>query len=150
MRNLFSKLGMLVALALSAVALSVSAQTYPYQNPTYIPAATLSPTILSAPGAVVYTALGIGTVSVRVSGTCTSLAATLQASNDGTNYTAINLYPVATGTTAPVAVASISAAGFWKANTSGFTTVKVNVTALTAACTVAMSGSPHGFNGTTF
>jgi hypothetical protein len=150
MRNLFSKLGMLVALALSAVAITASAQTFPYQNPTYIPSAVLAPVTLSAPGSVLFSTNGLSTVAVRVSGTCTSLASALQASNDGTNFTAINLYPVATGTTAPVAVAAASAPGFWKANVTGFTSVKMNVTALTAACVFALSGTQGDFNGVSF
>jgi len=150
MRNLISKLGMLAVMALSAVALSASAQTYPYQNPTYQPGATLPPVTISAPGSVLFSANGLATLSVRVSGTCTALAATLQASNDGTNYTAINLYPIATGTSAPTAVASVSAAGFWKANVAGYTSVKLVASALTATCTVAMSGMQGDFNGITF
>jgi hypothetical protein len=150
MRNLFSKLGMLAVLALSAVALSASAQTYPFQNPTYIPNAILAPVTLSAPGDIVFTTNGVGLVSTRVSGTCTALAAVLQGSNDGTNYTALNAYPVATGASAPVAVASVSAAGFWKSNVEGMTTFRVHVTALTASCTFALVGKPGGFNGANF
>ena len=129
----------------------VSAQTYPYTNPTYTPNAYGGTQTLSAPGSYMMSLNGIGTVSVRVSGTCTSLAATLQATNDGTNYTNINLYPIATGTTAPVPVASASAPGFWKANTVGYSGVKFNITALTASCSVTMVGTPGGnFNGTQF
>lgn len=150
MRNLISKLGMLAIMALSAVALSASAQTFPYQNPTYIPSAVLAPVSLSAPGTVPFSTNGLSTLVMRVSGTCTAVAGTLQASNDATNFTAINLYPIATGTTAPVAVAAFAAAGFWKANVTGFTSVKVNVTALTAACAFALSGTQGDFAGTTF
>lgn len=126
---------------------------YPYANPTYIPNADNPVVTISAPSstAVVMTTLGIGTTSVRITGTCTSLAAAFQGSNDGgANWTALNLYPIATGTTAPTAVASVSATGFWKANTSGMNKVRVNVTALTASCSFKLLGSPHGFNGTTF
>ena len=150
MRNMLSKLAMICVAALSAVALSASAQTYPYQNPTYIPSAVLAPVTLSAPGSVLFSTNGLSTLAVRVSGTCTSLAGTLQASNDGTNFTAINLYPIATGTAAPTAVASYSAVGFWKANVTGFTSVKMNVTALTASCVIAMSGTQGDYNGVSF
>lgn len=150
MRNMLSKLAMFCIAALSAVALSASAQSYPYQNPTYIPGATLAPVTISAPGSVLFSSNGLATLTVRVSGTCTALAATLQASNDGTNYTPINLYPVATGTSAPTAVATVGAAGFWKANVAGYTSVKLVASALTATCTVAMSGMQGDFNGTTF
>ena len=123
---------------------------YPWTNPTYIPNAVDGAITVSAPYDNPMPINGIGTVTLRVSGTCTSLAAVMQATNDGTNFTAINLYPIATVTTAPVAVASISAAGFWKINTVGYTGIKLHVTALTASCTVAMVGHPGSFNGTNF
>lgn len=142
----------LAILATSLLAAPVAfAQTYPYSTPSYIPNAYAGTQTLSAPGDVGMTLNGIGTVSVRVSGTCTSLAAVMQATNDGTNYTTINLYPIATGTTAPVAVASASAPGFWKANTVGYSAVRLHITALTASCSVTMVGTPGGnFNGTQF
>lgn len=126
------------------------AQAYAYTNPTYIPNATLAPVTLSAPSTVPFQISGVGTVSVRVSGTCTALAAVAQATNDGTNWTTVNLYPIATGTSAPIAVASIAAVGFWKLNASGYSQIRMNVTALTASCTFAIVGHSGGFNGTTF
>jgi len=151
MRNLFSKLALFAVAALSAVALSASAQTYPFQNPTYIPGAVLAPVTLSAPGSVLFSANGLGTVSLRVTGTCTDLVAAVQASNDlGTTYTTINIYPVATGASAPTPAASAGAVGFWKSNAEGYSNIKVNVTALTASCTFALSGTPGAFNGTAF
>ena len=142
-----------LAMAFAVIAAPAFADAnYPYTTPVYIPNADAAPATYSAPStAYVLTTQNIGTVSLRVSGTCTSLAATVQGSNDqGINYTALNLYPVATGTTAPTAVASISAPGFWKINTSGMNKIRVNISALTATCTVEMLGSPHGFNGTQF
>ena len=135
---------------LAALAVAAQAQTYPYTNPTYIPNAVGPTNSYAAPADYAFNTLGIGTVTVRVTGTCTSLAAVAQATIDGTNYTAVNLYPIATGTSAPTAVASISAVGFWKVNTTGFTGVRLHITALTAACVVTLAGTPHGFNGTTF
>lgn len=148
MKRFIQSLALIATLAFS---LSVFADaTYPYINPTYIPNANGGSTVFSAPGTYTLTVIGVGTVTTRVSGTCTSLAATLQASNDGVNYTAINLYPIATGTSAPTAVASVSAPGFWKSNASGFTTLNFVISALTASCTVTLVGHPGGFNGTTF
>lgn len=152
----FSKIVLSSLVALMAVfgilssQLSFADATYPWTNPSYVPTAVSPPATYTAPAMYNYTIAGIDTLTIRVSGTCTSLAATLQATNDGTNYTAINLYPIATGTTAPTAVASISAVGFWKANTSGYTKVRLNISALTATCTVAMAGDASGFNGTQF
>lgn len=141
--------------ALSLIAVMASgpsvAQTYPTSSPVYVPNAVLAANSLAAPGTFsVFVVNGVQTLSVRVTGTCTSLAATLQASNDGTNFTNINLYPVATGASAPTAVASISAVGFWKSNVAGFTSVKLVASALAATCTVSMVGSPGSFNGTNF
>lgn len=149
----FSKIFSVLALALAmsiGASLANADATYPYQTPVYVPNAVSSPAAFTAPGDYLFTTNGVGTVTVRVSGTCTSLAATLKASNDGVNFTAINLYPIATGTIAPVAVASVGAVGFWKANTVGFTNLDFNITALTATCTIAIVGTPGGFNGTQF
>ncbi len=147
----FASLIALAGLALAAASLNVEAQTYPYSSPVYTPTAILAPSTLSAPGTFTpFVVSGVSTISVRVTGTCTALAATLQGSNDGTNFTAINLYPVATGASAPTAVASITAVGFWKVNVSGFTSVKLVASALTATCTVAMAGTSGAFNGTQF
>ena len=142
----------LLGLLLAAVAVAVSAQTYPTFNPTYTPSAIQATVALpTGVSSVPFTVSGIGTVTVRVTGTCSSLGATVTATNDGTNYTTVNMYPIATGTSAPTAVASISAAGFWKVNTMGFTGIKFVVSALTVAnCSVTMVGGSEGFNGTTF
>jgi hypothetical protein len=138
-----------IALAHTVQAAEVA---YPWTNPTYIPNADPQPVTYTAPSTAYFIDLNsIGTVSLRVTGTCTSLAATFQGSNDkGSNYTALNLYPIATGTSTPTAVASISAVGFWKINTTGMNRVRVNVSALTASCTFKLLGTPGGFNGTQF
>ncbi len=148
MRNFIPRFAMFLTMAFAIM--SAGAQSFPYNNPTYIPSAILAPQTLSAPGSFIFQTTGQSTLTVRITGTCTSLAGTLQGSNDATNYTAINLYPIATGTSAPTAVASYSAAGFWKANVTGFTQVKINVTALTASCVFALVGTQGDFNGAQF
>lgn len=147
MRKLFTKFALFItmALALGSAAMLASAQAVPYQNPTYLPNAVLAPVTLSAPGAVNFTNSGGGVMSLRISGTCTSLAATVQGSNDGTNYTVINIYPVASYGASATPASAVAATGFWKSNITGFTNVKVNVTALTASCTFALVGSPLDF-----
>lgn len=148
----FSKLLVGVLSLFMAASIANADAIYPYQNPTYIPTAISPPVTYSAPSDYGFTLNGVSTVSLRVSGTCTSLAAVAQGSNDGTNWTTINLYPVATGTSAPTAVASISAAGFWKSNVAGFSQYQLHITALSTltTCTVAASGTHGSFNGTTF
>lgn len=147
---MFKSLFLFVMLAITSFFASADAN-YPFLTPTYIPNADALPSTYTAPADYNLTLLGVGTTTLRVSGTCTSLAAIAQGSNDqGSNWTAINLYPIATGTTAPTSVASISAVGFWKINTVGFNLVRLHITALTATCVVEMLGSPGGFNGTQF
>lgn len=128
----------LVALASIMAVPAFGDATYPVTKPTYIPTAISSAATYSAPAVYSFTANGLSTVSLRVTGTCTSLAGTLQGSNDGSNWTAINLYPVGGGAN----ISAISSTGFWRANASGFSKMRVNITALTASCTVAMAGTP--------
>lgn len=149
MKKFFSS-KLVAIMALAGASLSCIAQTYPVTSPSYVPNAVAAAATYTAPAAYAMAAQSLGTVTLRVTGTCTSLAAVAQASNDGTNFTTVNLYPIATGTTAPTAVASISAVGFWKINASGYSNLKLNITALTATCTVRMLGSGAAFNGISF
>lgn len=125
---------LLAALLLAA---SAQAQTYAYTNPTYIPTAILPPVTKSAPFDYTYTVSGINTVSFRVSGTCTSLAATPQITNDGTNWTTAQLIPAAGG----AIVTSIGGTGMWRLNAAGMTSARLHVTALAASCTFAAAGT---------
>lgn len=119
------------------------AQTYPVTTPVYVPNAVGAASTLSAPGTYAFTVSGVNTASVQIAGTCTSLAAALQASDDGTNWTTLGLYPVAPGVA--TAVSAVTAAGLYKANVASYNQVRLNVPALTAACTIRMTGSPYGF-----
>lgn len=155
MKSKLMLLIMMLMLPILALAAFVNQDTgaYPYSTPTYIPNVNPAPYTFASgvTGEYGLSTAGIGTAVLRVSGTCTGLAAVARGTNDGANWTAINLYPIATGTSAPTAVASISAVGFWKINSMGFTAVELNVTALTTGpCVADFSGSPHGFNGTQF
>lgn len=130
-------LALIGAMALPTAAVS---QPYPTDKASYVPTAVLAPAALSAPGTVVFNVNGLSTVSVRVAGTCTSLAATIDGTNQRTGtiaWTALQAIPVAGG---PV-VTSVGAAGFWKVNASGLTQVRFNASALTASCTVSLAGS---------
>lgn len=138
-------LSRLTSLALAAsiafAPLAAVAQPYPTQTPTYIPTAVLAPATIAAPStATSFVVNGLSTVSIRIAGTCTSLAATFEGTNQRTGtiaWTTLPAIPVAGGAT----VASVSAAGFWKVNASGLASVRVNVSALTASCTISMAGS---------
>lgn len=116
---------------------------YPINNPTYIPTAISPPVTYTAPGLYVLTTHNIGTATIRISGTCTGLVAAVQVSQDGVNWTAVNFYPVTTG--AITVVTSVSAPGLWRINTAGFLKARVNISILTASCTVQMGGTTAAF-----
>jgi hypothetical protein len=137
MKKLFTRFvsGLVAALLIIG---PVFSQTYPYTNPTYLPTAVLPAVTLSAPSTSTVMVLnGIDTGSLRISGTCTSLAGTIDGSNDGTNWTTLTLYPVGGG----ASTKAYTAAGFWRTDTAGLTRIRANVTALTASCTFALAGT---------
>lgn len=139
-----------VIFSLFLAVLSIAAfadASYPWTNPTYIPSAIAPAASLSAPGTFAITTQNVNTVTVSVSGTCTALAATPQISVDGTNFFPVNAYPVTAGTTGGTSTAatSISAAGLYRFNTSGAQSFRLNVTALTAACSFAGAGTGASF-----
>ena len=117
---------------------SAQAQTYPWQNPTYSPSAIGPTTSYSAPAIYPFNAIASSVVAFQVSGTCTSLAATAQVSNNNTTWVTVNVWPVATGTI--TAAASISAAGIYRINATAVQYARLNITALTAACSVTAVG----------
>lgn len=122
-------------------ALALADATYPYTNPTYIPTAVSPAATYSAPADYSFQANGISVATVRITGTCTSLAATVQGSNDGgTNWTDL----VASSVSGGSSTVSISSTGFWKVNAGGFNKLRVHATALTASCTIAMAGTQAG------
>lgn len=125
---------LLIALCFSIPAL---AQVYPINNPTYIPTAIAPPQTFTTTGDYTYSASGISTVTIRVSGTCTGLTAAPQGTNDGTNWTTVQAIPVAGGGN----VTSITGTGFWRVNAAGFTKTRLHITVLSASCTVAMAGT---------
>jgi hypothetical protein len=129
--------GALIAVFAAISIAQAAGPAYPINTPTYIPSAVSQPQAFTAPGNYTYQVSGISTVTVRITGTCTNLAATLQGSNDGTNWTALPLMRVADN----VPVSGISAAGFWRASTAGLSAARVNISALSATCTVAMAGT---------
>lgn len=131
-------LATVTAMLTSALSL---AQSYPTSNPVYIPTASLAAQSFSAPGAYTFVTSGVSVATLRVTGTCTSLAGTVQVSNDAINWTTVPITPVAGG----AAAYSVSAPGFWNFSTAGMTRARLNITALSAACSVTMAATPHGF-----
>lgn len=130
----------------AVLATSAFSATYPSTNPTYTPNARFPAfTIASGVAGSSLPLNGIGVASLFVTGTCTSLAATVQASNDGTNWITLNLYPY-NATLAASAVTSISATGTWVMNVGGYNNVRVNNTAVSgAACVGTLAGTAEAF-----
>ncbi len=139
MKNLL--LGAVAAIALLSV--PAFSQTYPTNNPTYIPTAVAAPTTLTTTGDVEFNLNGINALSVRLTGTHSVLTAALQVTNERTaspNWSTVYAVPVSTPSGA--AVNSFTANGFWVANVAGMVKARVHVTALTGtSVTVAMAGA---------
>ena len=133
------KTKLLVVLSGVLLAASAFAQTYPFTTSVYIPTAQLAPKAFSAPGDYTFSAQNIATATLRVTGTCTGLTAAPQVTNDGTNWTTVNAHPIGS---AAAPVQSLTTTGFWRLNLAGYTYARLHITALSAACTVAMSGTP--------
>jgi|ERR1700758_3837421 len=131
---------MLLGLFLAIATVMSFAQTYPYTNPTYIPTAIGPTTSFSTTGNYVFVNQGQSVLTTRITGTCTSLAGTVQGTNDGTNWTNLNLVAIPTGASAM----SVSAPGFWRSEIGGMTQVRLHITALSAACAVTMASTPIG------
>lgn len=116
---------------------------YPWTNPTYIPSAVSPAQTFSAPGTYTFTNNGVGTVALAITGTCTGLSARVQGTVDGTNWTILGIYPVAPGTASAASI--VSATGVWRTNAAAFKQIRVNITALTASCTMSIVGTQAAF-----
>lgn len=139
---------MLAVVAAAAVAVMGNAfpQSYPITNPTYLPNSVKPSATMSAPGTYVFNNNGTGVVALEVEGTCTSLAAVVQGTVDGTHWTTMNVWPVTTGTI--TAASAVAATGVWRTASAAMKQIRVNVTALTASCTFTMIGAPVNFTST--
>lgn len=138
--KVFSRILAVLAL-LCAPALLLSpgavAQTYAYQNPTYIPTAINPPQTFTATGDYDFVANGVGGASVTIKSLTGTLVAAVQGANDSPDITDANatwstlkVVPAAGG----VPVTSLSANGTWVFNTAGFSRFRLHITTL--------SGSP--------
>lgn len=135
----FFTLALFAVAALFSAAVNANA-VYPYTNPTYIPSAVSPMANYVAPADYVFTTSNISTAALQVTGTCTGLVAAVQGTTEvaGTpTWTALNVVPVAGGTP----IASLTTTGLWRIDTAGFAQVRLHITALTATCNVAMSGT---------
>lgn len=111
------------------IAAPAFAQTYPTNNPTYIPTAILGATTLSAPGTVTFQNNGNGTVLLRVAGTNTGLSATVQISESraGTPaWTTVGVDQIGGPNTS-----TITTNGLYRLNATGAAQVRLNVASIT-------------------
>lgn len=123
-----------------AAPLPALAQTYPTNNPVYIPTAVLPATNCSTACTVTFNTNGLGSVTFRVSGSATGISITPQVSNDrgvSPTYTNVQAYPIG-----GMPTSTITANGLYRVNTQGLTSVRLNVTAVTGTLTVTGAGSP--------
>ena len=147
--------GIILGLMLSTAGFVHADAKYPITSPAYVPMAqTASVTLATGASTTTYMTLNnINVVVMRVSGTCTGLAAAVQVTNDvgatKTNWTSVNFWPSpALGTAAGTidADGSLTATGLYKIKTDGMTMVRLNVSALTgASCAIQFTGSNSAF-----
>ena len=127
-------------LMLSAVL--AGAQTYPTQNPTYIPNAQgpatsfTAATITAAATDYYFACNGVGGATVSVEGTLVGFSAVLQVTNDAGPFTQSSTWTSSSvrliGGGARGNLATITAAGLYRANCNGFTALDLHMTALTS------------------
>ena len=136
MKNIFRSL--VVAIAMLALSCGVFAQSYPYTNPTYQPNPVGLTTVFSAPGNYLFQPNGISVASIQVTGTCTGLTSSVQVSNDNANWITIDATQVGT---AGGNSFNISSPGLYRADVAGYAKIRLNITALSASCSVTMAGT---------
>jgi cytochrome c biogenesis factor len=116
----------LAPLSAQVVMSGTTGPSYSSSN-TYFPTFFYPTATVTGSGTGTFKISGVATVVLRISGTFTSGAITVSVSNDGTNYSVVNVNPVAATTTA---TASIAANGMYAFSTAGMTSVKYTSTAV--------------------
>lgn len=134
----------IAAMILSGGALPASAQTYPTNNPTYIPAAVLAAQSCAAACDVVFNTNGVSSVSFRLSGSATGISAVVQGSNDraaSPTYTGLTVYQVG-----GPKLATIVGNGLYRVSTQGLSSVRLHLTAVTGTVVISGAGQPGPFS----
>lgn len=128
----------LLALCVAQPALS---QTYPINNPSYIPTAILAATTLTTAGTVTFNNNGNGTVLIRVAGTNSVMSATVQMTESratSPTWTAVPVQLVGGGR-----VNTIVANGLYRLNISGAAQVRFNLASFSGTnVIVSAAGTP--------
>lgn len=149
--RLFSRLLAFLAVAslmLAGVAPPAFAQTYPFQNPNYTPTVTKDAQTCSAACDATFVTNGVATVTIRVAGTGTGVAATVQgteARNGTVAWSTLAVTPVVASATAPAQASTIAGIGLWRVSTAGLASVRVHVTAVTGSIAISMAGDPSPY-----
>lgn len=136
-------------LIVSALALLLSfpvlPQSYPTTNPTYVPNAILGATTLTAAGTVVFQNNGNAEILLRIAGTNTGFAATVEVTESraaSPTWTAISVQG-----TGGLRTASLTANGLYSFTSAGYAQVRLNVTSITGTNVIATwSGTLGGPN----
>lgn len=132
---------------------------YPTTNPSYVPMAQQASIALPTGASTSATMAlnNVNSVTFRISGTCTGLTSAVQVTNDfgttKTNWTSVNFWvSPALGTAAGTidADGSLTTTGYYKVKTDGANQIRLNISALTAACNVQFTGSTAQFDGAYF
>lgn len=124
------------------------AQSYPYQNPTYIATATLDAVVCTAACDVVFVTNGTATTTVRIAGTGTGVSAVVQGSearNGTIAWSNMSVYPVTASATAPATAGTITGVGLWRTGSAGMAQIRVHLTAVTGSVSISMAGDTSAF-----
>lgn len=118
------------------------AQTYPTNNPMYVPAAVLPATTLTTAGTVTFQNNGNATLLLRVAGTNSALSAVVQVTESRASSP--------TWTTVPVQsvggsrLTTITANGLYRVNVSGAAQVRFNLASLTGTNVIVSAAGSIG------
>lgn len=138
---------LLAATALTAflsLSSSVQAQTYPTNNPTYIPTAIMPQTTLSAAGYATMNLNGISSVVFTLSGSPTTPVGTFEGaaarSPDTVTWTTLKPAPL---DGSGEMTRNVTATGVYRVNTAGLAQVRFNLASIaTGSIVVSASGQP--------
>lgn len=129
----------IAALILAAAPSLALAQTYPSSNPTYVPTAVLPATTCAAACDVVFNVNGISTVSFRIAGAGTGIAAVIQGANDRSSsptYSTLTVQGIG-----GIRQSTVTATGLYRVNTAGLASVRFHLTAVTGSVTIGGAGT---------
>lgn len=140
----FAAIGFMLLAGFIALTTGARSQTYPTNNPAYIPTATSAAQTIPTGAATnfVFLTNGVGTMYIRIAGSPTGLAATVgitEARTGTITYTAVPIEIVGGTRTS-----AISAAGLYRINTAGAASIQVAVSALTSGVTTIAASMGTG------